>query len=161
MLPLSAAQVHLGLNHLPVFAALFALAALAFAAVSGRVAAQRLGLGLVAFAAVSALPVFFSGEGAEEIVEHRPGVSEARIERHEEAAEAALYVLLAAGGLAAAGLLVGRIRPAAPARTVTGLALLLTLVAAGMMLQVAHLGGQIRHDEIRAAAATASPGLPG
>lgn len=161
MTPISAAQVHLGLNHLPVFAALFALAALTFAVVSGRAAARSLGLGLVAFAAVSALPVFFSGEGAEEIVEHRPGVSEARIERHEEAAAAALYVLLAAGGLAAAGLVIGRMRPDARARTVTGLTFLLTLVAAGMMLRVAHLGGQIRHDEIRAAAAPESPRLPG
>jgi hypothetical protein len=157
MIPISAAQVHLGLNHLPVFASLFALAALIFAAASGRIAARNFGLGMVVFAAVSALPAFFSGEGAEEIVEDRPGVSEARIETHEEAAESALYVLLAAGGLAAAALAAARFRPAAPVRAVAGLALLTTVAATGMMLQVAHLGGQIRHDEIRSPSTLEAP----
>lgn len=156
MLAISAAQVHLALNHFPVFAGLFAAAALLFGIAFRREAAQRLGLGLVVFAALSAVPTFYSGEDTEEIVEHRQGVSEARIERHEEAAESAFGVLLAAGAFAAVVLVARRVRPDSPGRALAGIVLLVTVTATGMMLQVAHLGGQIRHDEIRSASTSAA-----
>lgn len=152
MLDFNAAQVHLAVNHLPVFAVLLAGVTLAFAAVTRRAEARNLGLGILVFAAGSALPAQLSGEGAEEIVEDRPGVSEAVIERHEEAAERAFAVTLAAGIAAAAALVALRLRRQPAARLLSALALVGALVATGAMLQAAHLGGQIRHDEIRLAA---------
>jgi len=149
MFDLNAAQVHLAVNHLPVFAVLLALATLAFAAATQRASARNLGLGLLVGAAVAALPAYFSGEGAEEIVEDRPGVTEALIENHEEAADRALAVTLAAGLIAAAALVAVRVRRERATRILFAVALVAALASAGMMAQVAHLGGQIRHDEIR------------
>jgi hypothetical protein len=145
----TSAQIHLAVNHLPVFAALFATVVLIFAAATRRTAARSLGLGMLVFAGLSGLPAHFSGEGAEEIVEDRPGVSEAIIERHEEAAGLALGVTLAASAIAAAALLSVRLGSETAVRALSAAALLAALASTALMGRTAHLGGQIRHDELR------------
>jgi hypothetical protein len=157
MFDLTSAQIHLALNHLPVFAALFGAVVLAFAAATRRTAARDLGLGLMVFAGLSGLPAYFTGEGAEEIVEDRPGVSEPLIERHEDAAGLALGATLAAGAVAAAALLAVRMRREPTVRMLSAVALLGALVSTALMGRAAHLGGQIRHDEIRSASAVSVP----
>lgn len=161
MFDFTPAHIHLALNHLPVVGVLLATLTLAAAAVARHPATRNLGLALLTFAALSALPAYFSGEGAEEIVEHRPGVSEALIERHEEAAQAALAVTLAAGIVAAAALFSARMRHERALRTLFAVALLSSAVSTGLMARVANLGGQIRHDEIRTVAASADAGGAG
>lgn len=157
MINLTSAQIHLAVNHLPVFAVLLATATLALAAVTRRASTRNSGLGLLVFAALSTLPAYLSGEGAEEIVEHRPGVSEALIKRHEEAADRALAVTVAAGFLAAAALLAVRLRCERAVRILSAVAWLSSLASTGLIGQVAHLGGQIRHDEIRSQIASREP----
>lgn len=156
MTSLTSAQIHLAVNHLPVFAALFATAALAAAVITRRSDARTLGLGLAVFAALSALPAYLSGEGAEDAVEHRAGVSETLIERHEDAAAWALGAMLAAGAVAAAGLAAARLRREDAARHLAVLSLIAALAASVVLARAAHFGGEIRHDEIRAAAAVVS-----
>jgi uncharacterized membrane protein len=160
MVDLTSAQIHLAVNHLPVVGALLATATLLLAAVTRRACTRNVGFGLLVFAALSVLPAYFSGEGAEEIVEHRPGVSEALIERHEDAAAWALGVTLAAGVVAATALLAVRLQRERAVRLLFAIALLLALASTGVMGQVAHLGGQIRHDEIRSPAASGEPIRP-
>jgi hypothetical protein len=150
---LTPAHIHLAVNHLPVVGALLATGTLALAAITQRASMRNLGFALLIFAALTALPAYFSGEGAEEMVEDRPGVTEALIERHEDAAAWALAVTLAAGVVAAAGFLAIRLRQESAVRTLFAVALLSSLVATGLMGQVANLGGQIRHDEIRSQSA--------
>lgn len=101
-------------------------------------------------AGLAAIPVFLTGEGAEEAVEHMPGVSEAIIERHEELATAAFYCMLASALLALAALFF--FKQQTPGRILKNLLLLLSIATAGLMIQAAHLGGQIRHTEIQASA---------
>lgn len=160
MTSLTSAQIHLAVNHLPVFAILFASAALAAAAITRRSDVRLLGLALAVFAGFSALPAYLSGEGAEEGVEHRPGVSEALIERHEDAAAWGLAAILGAGAVAAPGLATVRLRRDAAAHRLTVASLLVAIVALGALARTAHLGGQIRHDELRAVAAAAPGGAP-
>lgn len=157
MIDLTSAQIHLAVNHLPVVGALLGTATLAFAAVTRHAVSRNLGFGVLVFAALSALPAYFSGEGAEEIVENRPGVSEQLIERHEEAAEQALAVTIAAGILGAAALLAVRLRRDGVVKGLFAAALIASLASTGLMGQVAHLGGQIRHDEIRSPVASGEP----
>ena len=76
-------------------------------------------------------------------------MSGALIERHEEAADRALAMTLTAGLIAVAALAAVRLRRERAARIFSATALLASLVSSGLMGQVAHLGGQIRHDEIR------------
>ena len=146
---LGAAQLHLALNHLPVIGVLIATIVLIVGAGARSTQLKSFGLALLVCAAVTAVPAYLTGEPAEEAIEDRPGISKSLIERHEEAAETALAATLVAGAIAAAAWLSlrsGRLRIAHGA---FALALVASLGATGLLAWTAHLGGQIRHDEIR------------
>jgi len=151
------AQLHLALTHLPVVGALLAAAALSIGALTRSPATRRAGLALLLFAALSAIPSYLTGEGAEEVVEDRPGVSEAIVERHEDAAGDALALVLLGGTVAAGSLLASRLGRERAARALFAGALALALVDSVVLGWVAHLGGEIRHDEIRVAAVGVRP----
>jgi hypothetical protein len=145
------AHWHLLLTHVPVMGAVFTVLLLAVALPSRSPAVRRLALAAVVVVALLGLPTYFTGEGAEEAVEALPGISEAVIERHEDAAGRALIALEVAGALALLGL-VGTARARrVPTWLVAGM-LLVTLAGAGLLGWTANLGGQIRHPEIRAGA---------
>lgn len=91
--------------------------------------------------------MYLTGEGAEEAVERLPGVSEAIISKHEEVAQWALISVVATGIMALIALFSFK-RPAVT-RISKILVLLLSIATGGSMVQTAHLGGQIRHTEIR------------
>ena len=149
---MNAAQIHLALTHLPVVTALLAAATLAIGAVARNAATRRFGLALLVVAGLTAIPTQMSGEGAEEVVEHRPGVSEALIERHEDAAGVALALTVLGGAIAAGTLLAGRLGRQRAAQALFATALAMSLADTAALAWVAHLGGEIRHDEIRTGA---------
>ncbi|MDX2167928.1 MAG: hypothetical protein SF182_12715 [Deltaproteobacteria bacterium] len=155
MSPLTSAQIHLAVNHLPVVTALLALPLLLFG-LTGRAAATRFGLGLLIVAALAAVPASLSGEGAEEVIESYPGVSERLIERHEDAAELALTATLISGAIAAAAV-VAQWKAVPLAVALARLALVAALASSVLLGRAAHLGGQIRHQEIRADAGAMPP----
>ena len=99
---------------------------------------------LILTAGIAAMPVFFSGEGAEEAVENLPEISDAVIEKHEEVAKLAMISIAAAGLLALAALIMVRW-----SRILKIFVLMVAIISGGLMVQTAHLGGQIRHTEIR------------
>jgi uncharacterized membrane protein len=143
------AHIHLSLNHLPVVGTIFGVLLLLLAMVRKSEELKRVSLGVFVFTALLALPVYFTGEPAEKVVEHLPGVAEPLIERHENAA---LFVLLMAGGsgaVALAGLILFRRVEKLPGWIVAA-TLVLSLATGGLMGWTANLGGQIRHTEIRA-----------
>ncbi len=144
-------HVHLILNHVPVIGIVFVLVILAVALWRRSADNARLGLGAMAALAVVTGVVYWTGEPAEEAVEHLPGVSEALIHAHEDAALVAAIAVGVAGTAAAYLLWVFR-RHELP-RWATRAALGLTLVAGGFMAWTANLGGQIRHTEVRSAQA--------
>jgi hypothetical protein len=77
------AYVHLALNHLPVIGAIFGVLLLLLALLRKSEELKRVSLGVFVITALLALPIYFTGEPAEEVVEHLPGVAEPLIERHE------------------------------------------------------------------------------
>ena len=140
-------QMHLALTHAPVILSLVGLIMLIVAFFIKNTTLTKTSYILLLLAGVAALPVFFSGEGTEEAIENLPGVSDAIIERHEEVANLAMISIAAAGLLALAGLFTFKWQPAA--RLFKAVVLILAFAAGGLMVQTAHLGGQIRHTEIR------------
>jgi uncharacterized membrane protein len=158
MSPLTSAQIHLAVNHLPVVTALLALPLL-LVGLAGRATATRYGLGLLIVAALAAVPASLSGEGAEDAIESYPGVSERLIERHEDAAELALTATLIGGAIAAVAA-VAEWRAVRLALPLAGLALAAALVSAVLLGRAAHCGGQIRHQEIRADAGAVPASRP-
>ena len=152
-------QLHLLANHLPVVGVLFAAVTLVVGLVSRSEGIRRFGLACLVGVALVAVPVYFSGEPAEERLEKAVALSENLVERHDDAARAALIVLAAAGALAIVVQLRSRRRLLSEAEI--ALLLVAAIGGAGTIAWAAHLGGQIRHSEIRAAStADAVPGSP-
>ena len=142
------AHVHLALNHLPVVGAVagFFLFLAAVARKSDEL--TKAGLIFFVFAAFSAVPVYFSGEPAEEIVKDMPDVSKAAIEEHEEAAEFASVMSLSLGAVSLGALLYARRKGTLPSWVPKAI-LALSLATVLAMAWTANLGGLIHHAEIR------------
>lgn len=150
------AHLHLALNHVPVIGVVFAVLLLGYALLRNSREVIRTGLVALVFVAVIAIPVFLTGEPAEEIAENLPGVSEAIIGQHESFAKYALGAAIFSGVAAFVSLMFSfwneRLSNWLAAAT-----LLLALVTGALMLAAANLGGQIRHTEIRDTAAAVQP----
>lgn len=147
---MNATQLHLALTHVPVVLSIIGLVILIISFFRKSNTLTKTALWILLAAGIFTLPVYFTGEGTEEAVEHLPGVSEVVIEQHEDFAKATLVLVSASGLLALVGLLAyafGRF-----ITVVKVLTLLLAFVSAGAMARTAHLGGQIRHSEIRTGA---------
>ena len=104
---MNGAHTHLILSHFPV-------------------AALPLGLFLFIISALTIIPLYVVGEGAERILETVASISEKNVQAHESKA---LFALIAAQVLG-----------------------VISLVALGLVLYTANLGGYIRHGEISALA---------
>jgi uncharacterized membrane protein len=142
---MNAAYLHLTLNHVPILGVVFGLALLAAAVLRRNETLRHASWVTLVIVALVALPVYFSGEGAEEIVEDEPGVSHDAIKDHEEIALLAIIGMEALGLMTLAGLLLSR-RGRAPSWMGMG-SLLLALVVAGLMGATAYRGGFIKHPE--------------
>ncbi|MEW6126000.1 MAG: DUF2231 domain-containing protein [Acidobacteriota bacterium] len=143
------AHVHLMLNHLPVIGMIFAFGLLIVSLLMKNQTLQKVVLGVLVFTAITAIPVYLTGEPAEEVAEHLPGVTDAIIERHEDFAKFSLIAILITGALAAVSLLLAR-GGKAISNLLMMLLVALSLVTVGLMGYTANLGGEIRHTEIRA-----------
>ena len=144
---MNSVQMHLALTHVPVILSFVGLLMLMVAFVIKNPTLTKTSYVVLLVAGVAAIPVFFSGEGTEEAIENLPGVSEAVIEKHEEVAKLAMISIAAAGLFALAALFSFRWQVAT--RVFKMVVLLLAVTSGGLMAQTAHLGGQIRHTEIR------------
>lgn len=142
-------HLHLMLNHLPVLGTTFGFLILAWGVLRGYEEVKTVGLIILIFTAVAAVPVYLTGEPAEEVVEDLPGVSEQLIELHEDSALTSFVLAIASGVLALAVLTIRRIFSNATARILIFAVLLLSFVTGVFMARTANLGGQIRHSEIR------------
>ncbi len=145
---MDAAHLHLLLNHIPVVGTLVGLLLLAYGLLRKSDELKRASLAMFVATALLAIPTYFTGESAENLVEHLSGVSATLIERHEDAAFVSVLALELLGLVAISALaLVHRSARFANALAVT--ALVLSIVTGGLMARTANLGGQIRHTEIR------------
>ena len=148
MNPVTAAHVHLVLCHFPIMAILMGLGWLAFGLWRGSRDIQKAALAMFVLAAVVAVPLYLTGGPAAGAVKGLPGFSERILEQHQEAAGVTLAGCIVLGIVALAGLIHFRGRAVAGWFSVALLAG--ALVAGGLVVWAAHLGGQIRHSEIRA-----------
>ena len=144
---MTAAHFHLALNHFPIIGGIVASVLIVVALVRKERALLRAAMLAFLLVGVLAVPVYLTGEPAEEVVEDLAGVSHDAIEEHEEAAVWAFVSLGVAGALAFAGLVGfrGRSLPRwyGPVLGVTGVGA--TLIT----LWTANLGGKVHHQELR------------
>jgi len=143
---MNSVQLHLALTHVPVILSLISLFMLITALILKNTTLIKTSYLLMLTAGITTLPVFFTGEGAEEAIENLPNVS-AAIERHEEVAKLAMISIAVAGLAALTALFSFKWKVASNVFKIA--VLVLAVVSGGLMAQTAHLGGQIRHTEIR------------
>ena len=153
------AHLHLLFNHLPILGTLFGLLVLGTGIFLKNNSVKRVALGMFVLSAITAIPAYLTGEGAEEVVESLPGVSENLIEKHDELANIFLWMV---GGL---GLLsLSTFYADFKSKKMAPTLYTLTLIAAiGTMIfaqQVGSSGGEIRHTEIRSSAAAVNAENP-
>lgn len=142
------AHIHLMINHFPVIGVIFGFLLLVAAMVKKSEELKKVSLGIFIIMALIAIPVYLTGEPAEEMVEDLVGVSESIIEQHEEMALISLIAVILLGVTAAVGLFFFRHSVTIPGWFVV-IALILSIIAGGLIGKTANLGGQIRHSEIR------------
>ena len=154
---MSATHLHLILNHLPILGVPFGIALLTAGVLRHSTELKKAALVTFALASVLLVPVFLSGEPAEETVERLPGVSESYIENHEEMAELSLS-LTTLLGIASVLTLIGWRGRELPGGAEAAL-LVLSLLSATSLALTGAAGGAIRHSEIRASIGS-SPSSP-
>jgi hypothetical protein len=153
---MNSVQIHLALTHVPVIVSLVGLVMLIASLFIKNPMIFKISYILLIVAAVAALPVYFSGEGAEEGIEHMPGISENIIERHEDFAKMGMVSVITAGFFALSALLLFRFVTAT--RILKVLVLGTAIISGGFMFQTARLGGEIRHSEVTSLAAATDGG---
>lgn len=144
---LNAAHIHLLLNHVPILGFAFGLLLLVWGWYRGSDEVVRAALGLFLLVGLASVLVFFSGGGAEEVVEDLAGVSHDAIEAHEETGELAMLVSVVMGVLSGAGFFVFRVRSVPGWLKVAALAG--GAIAFGLLSYAGFQGGQIHHEEVR------------
>jgi uncharacterized membrane protein len=141
------AHIHLVLNHIPIIGIPVALVFLAYGMWTKHAVMTRFSLLVLAVVAVSVLPVYLTGEPAEEVVEHLPGVGESFIESHEDAGKLSFILTLITGSVA---LLAFFFHANQTYGHILSYAVIAVACAAVLSLAyTANLGGQIRHTEFR------------
>lgn len=144
---MNASQIHLALTHVPVILSFIGLVILIVSFFKKNETLIKTAFYIFLAAGLFTIPVYFTGESSEEIVEHLPGVSENLIERHEDMAGIALVIISISAIVSLVSLVVSRFPGLAKLIKLT--VLFFALGSAAVMAQTAHLGGQIRHSEIR------------
>ncbi|UYZ59772.1 hypothetical protein [Hymenobacter latericus] len=148
------AHLHLLLNHVPILGSLAGFVILLVGALRRNASVTKTGLIMLLVAAAAAVPTQLTGEGAEELIEHRPGISHRLIHEHEEAAELAFWALELTAALALVALMLWQ---HARARLLVLLTVGAAAVSFALMAYAGWEGGKISHPELATAAPATEP----
>ncbi|WP_445713105.1 hypothetical protein [Flavobacterium sp.] len=142
------AHLHMVVNHFPIIGTIFGLGILITGIALKNKVINNVAYVLFVVAAVFAAVSMATGEGAEEIAEKLPSVTDQIIHEHEEMAEKLALVLYALGLVSLIGLFLN-FKNHAKANLVLYLALIIALVGVFLGKQTGTTGGEVRHTEIR------------
>ncbi|MCF6223669.1 MAG: hypothetical protein L3J34_08070 [Flavobacteriaceae bacterium] len=145
---MDATHLHLLLTHFPIVGTIIGIGILAYGQFAKNDEIRKVALATFVLMALFTIPVFLTGEEAEETVENIAGVSEQLIENHEELAEKAIWLMGLLGGLSLISFY-AIIKKLSFTKTISSITLIVSLITFGLFAQVGNLGGQIRHSEIR------------
>jgi uncharacterized membrane protein len=140
------AHIHLILVHIPIILVPVGLLILLLGMWRKKVDYINAALGLFLVSTIAVIPAFLAGDGAEESVEDRPGVSENLIEDHEEKSEVALWFTIGLGILSLTALVTEKRKiPLYP--VVLKSVVIAAFLSATVLAIAGQAGGKIRHPE--------------
>jgi uncharacterized membrane protein len=146
-LKMNQAYMHLLTNHIPVFGLLFGTIILLWGIISRRKQIKMVAYFLFIAACLGGLITFNTGEAAEDIAEKTEGISKSVIHDHEEAGEAAIYLIAGVGIIALFGFY-AEVKGNKKTSAISIAILLIAIVAFILTARTSYLGGKIRHTEI-------------
>lgn len=144
---MNTAHIHLMITHLPIIGAFIGLLILVFAYLKKDANVKTAAYLVFVVCAIGACIAYATGEGAEEVVENLPGVVEAAIETHEDAAMYSLISMIALGVMSMIGIMQIRWN-SSKLNFAHRLILVLSLWSMATIAYTGNLGGKIRHTEI-------------
>jgi uncharacterized membrane protein len=142
------AYVHVILNHFPIVGLIVGTLILIAGMIFKNDGIKISGLGTIIFASVMAVVVDLTGDPAKEAVKGMPDIVGSLINRHEDIASVALFLIIPAG-LMAALTLYSIWKKEKSVRFLLIFSLVLSLIGCAAMGYVGRTGGQIRHTEFR------------
>jgi hypothetical protein len=151
------AHIHLMLTHVPVIGIGGVILLLIIAALRKSNELMNMALIFAILLSLVTIPVYLTGEPAEEMVENLPSISKDLIEQHEEQAEVAFILVEVTGAIALIALIVQRYSGGVGQKFAI-LTLIVLIISGGLLVWTANLGGKIRHTEINSG--TSSQGMP-
>ncbi len=146
-------HIHLLLNHFPTIGMIIGGGLFLLSLITNSIDLKRASLLVLLGIALISIPTYISGNAAQDAIKAIPGVSQSLIETHEGAALIGLAFMELTGAFAWLALWQFRRLGRFPNWNM-GLILILTAVCFGFMARAANMGGEIRHEEIRAVRAT-------
>ena len=153
-------MLHLRLNHLPVVSVLWTLPFLIVALVRpSRTGLLRAHAFVVVLALLTAI-AYLTGEGAEEKIEHLPGVVENAIEAHQDAALITVIIGMVAGVVGLIGYWAARSNRLGLAKRLCWGVTVVVAFEAGALMNTAHRGGLIHRPELYHGSAGATEHVP-
>ena len=152
---MNATHIHLLLNHFPIIGSLIGSAILLWGIFKKQDNIKSIAAATLFIMAILAIPVFITGEPAEESVEKLSGVSENMIDLHEEAAELSIWLMEITGLIALAAFFL-QWKKNNKAGISFNILLISAIISFAAMARTGYYGGQIRHTELTTAAATAN-----
>lgn len=147
------AHLHMIVNHFPIIGIIIGMIVLGVGIATKSALSKRIGGFILIGSSIFSFPSFATGEGAEEMVENLPGVSENLIERHEEIAEQFMgfvWAIILLGVLA----LLSEWKMKKFTHWIYISLFVVSFFATYFAKQVGTSGGEIRHTEIRKGNAT-------
>jgi uncharacterized membrane protein len=147
---MNAAQLHLLLNHLPVLVPVIGILLISVGLLLKTSEVRNAGAWLIFFGALSAVPVYLTGNPTSDILKNYPGASRLLIEDHQSSALTSLIILEITGIVSMIVVYMTRAKKTFSKQSWPWILLVgLSLISFGFMARTAHLGGLIRHEEIR------------
>ncbi|MBS1524189.1 MAG: hypothetical protein JST19_00985 [Bacteroidetes bacterium] len=145
---MNAAHYHLLVNHLPIIIPIAGLLVLVGGFIFRSEIVKRTSFFLFILAALSAIAASSTGDGAEDAIEHLPGISEHLIHAHERSAEIFSIVLYVLGGLSVIALWANW-KQKSYSGLLSWFVIGFSVVVLFFSRQTGTSGGVIRHTEIR------------
>jgi uncharacterized membrane protein len=142
------AHLHLVLNHFPIIVPIVGMLILLVWFVTKSDVVKRTAFGVFVLGAILTFPAMYTGEGAQEIAENLPGVTDQLIHEHEEKAETFAIVSYILGLVSLLGFWASYKQKSFA--NLIAIAVLVVGVAGLYLGKVTGTsGGEIRHTEIR------------
>ena len=138
------AYLHLLSNHVPILGSLFGVLLLVVALVKPNLNTTLSAYLILILGGIGGFVAYFTGEPAEESVEHVPGISHKLIHVHEEMAENALIFVFLLTAAAVVGLWAERAQWK-NAKKIERFTLVVGIIAFILFAFTGYLGGHIRH----------------